>query len=95
MFGPSGPTAGAVALAFARLAIKVTKPFKFTGFGAIKVTKPYKFIGFGPIQFTKPYKLIGFGPSRSPNPLGIFLRSAQLLRSCNTLLCLGLLCLCL
>ncbi len=25
----------------------VTKPYKFTGFGAMDVTKPYKFIGFG------------------------------------------------
>jgi hypothetical protein len=25
----------------------VTKPCKFTGFGAMDVTKPYKFIGFG------------------------------------------------
>ncbi len=25
----------------------VTKPYKFTGFGAMDVTKPYKFTGFG------------------------------------------------
>ncbi len=27
--------------------MEVTKPYKFTGFGAIDVTKPYKFLGFG------------------------------------------------
>ncbi len=25
----------------------VTKPYKFTGFGAMDVAKPYEFIGFG------------------------------------------------
>ena len=43
------------------MAINVTKPFKFIGFGAINVTKPYKFIGFGAINVTKPYKFIRFG----------------------------------
>jgi hypothetical protein len=39
----------------------VTKPYKFTGFGAMEVTKPYIFIGFGAMEVTKPYKFIGFG----------------------------------
>ena len=43
------------------MAIDVTKPYKFIGFGAIDVTKPYKFIGFGAIDVTKPYRFIGFG----------------------------------
>jgi hypothetical protein len=30
----------------------VTKPYKFTGFGAMDVTKPYKFIGFGAMYVT-------------------------------------------
>ena len=29
------------------MAMNVTKPYKFIGFGAIGVTKPYKFIGLG------------------------------------------------
>jgi hypothetical protein len=29
----------------------VTKPYKFTGFGAMDATKPYKCIGFGAIKF--------------------------------------------
>ncbi len=39
----------------------VTKPYKFTGFGAMDVTKPYEFIGFGAKDVTKPYKCIGQG----------------------------------
>ncbi len=27
--------------------MEVTKPYKFTGFGAMEVTNAYKFIGFG------------------------------------------------
>jgi hypothetical protein len=44
-----------------RVAIAITKPYKFIGFGAIAITKPCKFIGFGAIAITKPYKFIGFG----------------------------------
>ncbi len=32
---------------YGTLAMDVTKPYKFIGFGAMDVTKPYKFIGFG------------------------------------------------
>ncbi len=28
---------------------------------AMEVTKPYEFIGFGAMEVTKPYELIGFG----------------------------------
>ncbi len=38
----------------------VTKPYRFTWFGAMDVTKPYKFIGIGAMDVTKPYKFIGF-----------------------------------
>ncbi len=39
----------------------VTKPYKFTGFGAMDVTKPCKFTEFGAMDVTKPYKFTGFG----------------------------------
>ncbi len=36
--------------------MEVTKPYKFTRFGAMDVTKPYEFIRFGAMDVTKPYK---------------------------------------
>ncbi len=36
----------------ATVAMEVTKPYKFIGFGAMEVTKPYKFIGFGAMEGT-------------------------------------------
>ena len=45
---------------------RLTKPYKFIGFGAVDITKPYKFIGFGAIDITKPYKFIGFVAFRYP-----------------------------
>ncbi len=47
---------------------RVTKPYKFIGFGASDVTKPYKFTGFGASDVTKPYKFIGFGASDVTKP---------------------------
>ncbi len=43
------------------IAMGVTKPYEFIGFGAMEVTAPYEFIGFGAMEVTAPYEFIGFG----------------------------------
>jgi hypothetical protein len=62
---PGRPISGPEALLrIIELAMDVTKPYEFIGFGAMDVTKPYKFIGFGAMDATKPYKFIGFAYQR-------------------------------
>ncbi len=57
------------------VAMDVTKPYKFIGFGAMDVTEPYKFIGFGAMDVamdvTKPdrtLKTAGFSKENTFGP---------------------------
>ncbi len=57
---------------------------------AMDVTKPYKFIGFGAMDVTKPYKFIGFRAGRLPSsdqpPRGSLLEAASSKQLAGTLL---------
>jgi hypothetical protein len=53
------------------VAMEVTKPYEFIGFGAMEVTKPYEFIGFGAMEVPvfRYTRVLGMPESRaSPGP---------------------------